>query len=475
VARCLREPLLPAESSPAVNRIIADVLRLEKSAQADRELDEVPYPEIDPDAFREFEAIYAERKRQLEESDEDIQADPEALDETDVDADPESDMPWHDGDPSEAPGDGEAGTSEDPGEPEPQVAGRGSSGSSNGSGEAAGAGHHGSSGSATGSGEATGAGHHGSSGSSNGSGQSTGGGHHGLSGSSNGSGQSTGDGHHGRSPGRQNGRGISHVRPTKSGAGASGTGNSKSSSGGGGGQLVSYVEPKPKDAQSRHEQVVRDAIGDAGVSLVCDALAKHYGASRRFVKMADRHEGYDIEVRGLDGSVQELVEVKAKRGAWDLRGVWVSSAQFRKAIDPRPAKRFVLAVVEDVYEPEATIHFVVDPANRVDKFCFDYGWADAADRQVTVPGALPHETTDADGDFDGVVGDLVGAATGAGLPEPDMPWQLNGLVLLAAWPDDRIGIASEDVVQSPELHGWEIRTANDWTASSLIDALRGGR
>jgi hypothetical protein len=141
-----------------------------------------------------------------------------------------------------------------------------------------------------------------------------------------------------------------------------------------------------------------------------------------------------------------------------------------------PAKRFVLAVVEYVYEPEATIHFDIDPANR--------------SRQVLLrlrtggrgrlagdgpPGALPRQTTDAGALLDDAVGALVHAVTSAGLPEPDMPWQLNGFHLFAAWPDDRMGIASEQAASDVRLDGWEIRGARDWTAGSLIDALRGGR
>jgi hypothetical protein len=56
-----------------------------------------------------------------------------------------------------------------------------------------------------------------------------------------------------------------------------------------------------------------------------------------------------------------------------------------------------------------------------------------------------------------------------------MPWQLNGIDLLAAWPDDRIGIASENTDSDSGFEGWDIRGAADWSEDSLIDALRGGR
>jgi hypothetical protein len=156
--------------------------------------------------------------------------------------------------------------------------------------------------------------------------------------------------------------------------------------------------------------------------------------------------------------------------------VWVSRAQFEKALDPRPANQFVLAVVEHVYESTATIHFVTGPATRVDKFCFDQGWAAAADRRVEVRGA---ERSAAAAAAEGAVSDecqrLIASVMDEGLPEPDLPWRLDGFKLLAAWPDDRVGIVDGKIIADRLPDGWDIRSVEEWTAAELVDTLRGGR
>jgi hypothetical protein len=279
------------------------------------------------------------------------------------------------------------------------------------------------------------------------------------------------------------GAGIGHSKGEGDAAGVSsgGDGRRSGATGGsrGGGQLVSYVEPREKDDHGEgHDQRARDAVGEAGVDLVCEELASYYGDSRIVKKMPDRQKGYDIEVRYPDGNVVDAcVEVKSLRGEWGLRGVWVSSAQFEEAREPSTANRFVLAVVEQVYEPIATIHFIEDPAHRIDKYCFDYGWAQAADRRIEVRGAELSATAVSDDVWtgDARADELIAAVVAAGLPEPETAWPFDGVPIAAAWPDDRIAIADGTALADSVPVGWEIRPANDWTEEELIDALRGGR
>jgi hypothetical protein len=84
-------------------------------------------------------------------------------------------------------------------------------------------------------------------------------------------------------------------------------------------------------------------------------------------------------------NVEHWVEVKSTTGTWSDRGVTLSHPQFALAWAKR--ERYILAVVEHLYDPRATIHYIEDPARRVASFCYDPGWVDAADRRATIPGA----------------------------------------------------------------------------------------
>jgi hypothetical protein len=238
---------------------------------------------------------------------------------------------------------------------------------------------------------------------------------------------------------------------------------------------VAYVETTETEprANGTPEQAELKAIGDAGVDLVVAKLESGYrGTGKKVVKMPDRQKGYDVTVVNPDGNVDRYIEVKTKVGNWNLRGVWLSKAQFDHARDEQAA--FTLAVVENVYELEATIYFVDDPASRVDRFCFDFGWAAAANLRTTVRGA-PRRTTEPA--LDGLPDDvmrLCNAVVASGLPEPEEAFELaGGDVLVAAWPDVRIGIAADGTVALAEA-GWIVRSVADWTTAELVDAVRSG-
>lgn len=153
--------------------------------------------------------------------------------------------------------------------------------------------------------------------------------------------------------------------------------------------------------------------------------------------------------------------------------MWLSAPQFRTA--QTEGSRFTLAVVERAYEAEATIHFIDDPASRIDRFCFDYGWAAGAQRSVTVLGALEPERPTAAGNNGSVIETLIRAIVEAGLPEPEMPWTLGDTELAAAWIDVRVGIAPAALPSSAMPHGWLVRPAAEWSIESLLDAVRDGQ
>ena len=108
----------------------------------------------------------------------------------------------------------------------------------------------------------------------------------------------------------------------------------------------------------------------------------------RIEKMPKNNKGYDILVRDANGELQRYIEVKATEGAWGLRGVGLTESQFSLARQER--ERYWLYVVEHLYQPEAHLWWIRDPAGRVDYFHYDYGWRTATQGQARVTGASAH-------------------------------------------------------------------------------------
>ena len=160
-------------------------------------------------------------------------------------------------------------------------------------------------------------------------------------------------------------------------------------------QLISYVSPNPsgpepgRSEDRSREQHLRDAAGEAGVDLVIKHLeAELRETGSRVEKMPKNNKGYDILVRDANGEPQRYIEVKATEEAWGLRGVGLTEPQFSLARQER--ERYWLYVVEHIYQPEARLWWIHDPAGRVDYFHYDYGWRTATQGQARVTGASAH-------------------------------------------------------------------------------------
>lgn len=147
-------------------------------------------------------------------------------------------------------------------------------------------------------------------------------------------------------------------------------------------QLISYVTPKGHSpdhlGDGSHEQQLRDAAGEAGVDLVIEHLKTQLrGSGARIEKMPEKNKGYDILVRAASGEPQRYIEVKSTGSQWGLRGVGLTEPQFSLAREERD--RYWLYVVEHLYEPEARLWWIRDPAGRVGYFHYDHGWQAASD------------------------------------------------------------------------------------------------
>jgi hypothetical protein len=191
------------------------------------------------------------------------------------------------------------------------------------------------------------------------------------------------------------GRGAGRSRSGGSGSGGAGAaeGRGRSENGGGGGssadhRLISYVDGSNEaDGEAAEERDDRSAAGDAGVDLVITHLHEELaGQDLEIVKMPDMNKGYDVLVqRRGDQSAVRYIEVKSTDGRWGLRGVGLSRAQFDMAVVE--GERYWLYVVEFLYEPDARVWAIRDPARRVGAFQFDHGWSGVADHDSWVQGA----------------------------------------------------------------------------------------
>jgi hypothetical protein len=181
-------------------------------------------------------------------------------------------------------------------------------------------------------------------------------------------------------------RGATTDGKGRKGRGSSGKGGASSADY----QLISYVSTHDGATDSPDgasgEQEHRDAAGEAGVDLVIAHLEDELrGTGSQIEKMPDKNKGYDILVRDEHGVPTRYIEVKSTEGRWGLRGVGLSDAQFIHAQKERV--KYWLYVVEFLYESDAQVWWIRDPATRVRYFHYDHGWQAATEGKAWVKGA----------------------------------------------------------------------------------------
>ena len=163
-------------------------------------------------------------------------------------------------------------------------------------------------------------------------------------------------------------------------------------------QLISYVsrndDSSDASGTTSREQRVRDAVGEAGVNLVIEHLRIELrGSSATIEKMPEKNKGYDVLVRDRRGEPMRYIEVKSTQGKWGLRGVGLTEPQFSLAREERD--RYWLYVVEHLYQYEAQLWWMRDPAGRVGYFHYDYGWQAISEGKTWVAGASAASETQA--------------------------------------------------------------------------------
>lgn len=170
-----------------------------------------------------------------------------------------------------------------------------------------------------------------------------------------------------------------------------GPGSGRGSAGGGGGKgaggnkrprrrgkLRSYVvhDPEPDEGESDSEgQKHRLAVDRAGVDKVLE-----HERDLGCVPEEQEHfnKGFDVISRDPDGQILRYIEVKSLSGSWGGDGVKISPTQF--SFGQEKGEKFWLYVVERAFDEDYKIHCIQNPSLRVDEFCFDDGWQDAAEK-----------------------------------------------------------------------------------------------
>ena len=137
-------------------------------------------------------------------------------------------------------------------------------------------------------------------------------------------------------------------------------------------RLRSYVhEREQTDYDTGDVESHAKEIGDIGEAFVV-LWEKKQGRTAQL--MPTNHEGYDIESSDSEGT--RYIEVKSIVGFWGERGVGVTSAQYRAAIQYGPS--WWLYVVEHVKEAgRSIVHTIQNPFLHATEYRFDDGWQKA--------------------------------------------------------------------------------------------------
>jgi hypothetical protein len=95
-------------------------------------------------------------------------------------------------------------------------------------------------------------------------------------------------------------------------------------------------------------------------------------------KIQPNFPGYDIESK-INGQVERYIEVKSTKITWGAKGVWMTKAQFQKALELKDL--YWLYIVEHATSEQSRLIMIQDPARKTDYFAFDNGWEDIGKKE----------------------------------------------------------------------------------------------
>jgi hypothetical protein len=175
---------------------------------------------------------------------------------------------------------------------------------------------------------------------------------------------------------------------TGNNGGSGGRGNGTHSGDGGGskepprrqphtGKLRSYVIKDSKPMDGSPDPKAREKRSEVEKAGIVKVLAFERKLGCEPTEMPVNNPGYDIESRDQNGNLLRYIEVKSMSGPWDDVGVGLTATEFAWA--QKHPKLYCLYVVERALDEDAKMHFIQDPASKVDEFRYDSGWQQAAE------------------------------------------------------------------------------------------------
>lgn len=150
--------------------------------------------------------------------------------------------------------------------------------------------------------------------------------------------------------------------------------------------LRTIVVPSRPDASLSSDedaQVRREAVDQAGIARVLE-FERRNGREPR--EMPPKNPGYDVVSSNADGIIERYIEVKSLCRGWSGAEPALTHRQFHFAL--RYNAKCWLYVVEHAEQDDFQIHPIQDPARRVNRFMFDWGWKDLSERHDAPAGCL---------------------------------------------------------------------------------------
>jgi hypothetical protein len=242
-------------------------------------------------------------------------------------------------------------------------------------------------------------------------------------------------------------------------------------------RMVSYVDnsESPKSSndneQANHQRAKK--IGDKAEILVVQYLES---TGFNVEHLGGNNPGFDIRATDLNTGEVFFVEVKGILGYWNLMGFSLSKTQMHKC--QSHGNNYWLFVVENIVN-KPNLYKLINPASRIDNYCFDSNWKQIADDSVSLnicddSTNLTVQSQKVDSEADIINDeffysvkhkDLYFKCFDLTIGAPDVGFELQDIYaeivceLEFAWPKYKKGIYTTEL--RPNFDGWEFKTVDE--------------
>lgn len=237
-------------------------------------------------------------------------------------------------------------------------------------------------------------------------------------------------------------------------------------------RMVSYVEKSEHQSKSDTDKKARaKKVGDKAEVIVVKWLQRE---GFDVEHLGGNNPGFDIRATDTKTGETYLVEVKGMLGSWSLMGFALSSTQMEKCRDY--GDNYWLIVVENVVN-EPKLYQLVNPAEKIDAYCFDSNWKHIAEQVVVFDNSSgeggqhsadyddEEEMIDEDFFYCQKHKDLYFKCAEVGVGMPDVGFELQDpyreviCELELAWPKHKKGVYTGE--DKPWFQGWEFKTVDE--------------